>query len=269
MQQMQQEKTEMQKCIALLNANEETKQKLDQLCTAHKLHTKEQFLVFLDIYRTMYNSVINDIAATVHLVTLAKHQSPPTANTQHFIAFCKQAKYNPKPEVLRKIVKYFGNALANIFDSESAIELYEMVKRYPETSTKMEVMSMIQVSLNGPLDDRFPKLIIGADSNGCPCVAKIDIDDNEMKAVETIMQLDNLAISNIVPCRLVKIKLENDKEAKYPSGIFRCIIMPKYPITLMDLPIICELNVIHKGCKDIMQALQAIHNIDRSCAYGC
>jgi len=158
----------------------------------------------------------------------------------------------PDEKVLRLIVAHFSNRASFVYDVESALNLYEFVKKIPSSSTYSAIEETAQVKLKSPYETESSSVMItGADSDGCPILVKVLQGDksinSETGAVDTL-------------------KLENPREALVPSKVCRIqvkgrqwIIMPLYPSTLLKMAHLLPLNVIHREGMKIRQALNFIH----------
>jgi hypothetical protein len=92
--------------------------------------------------------------------------------------FCKLLqKYHidsPNDYVMDKIETLYTLRMVNCSSAELAIELYDMVKSMPGTSTKGHLLTQHDLRVNGPLDpSRSPNVLKATTKNGRPSVLKL------------------------------------------------------------------------------------------------
>jgi hypothetical protein len=183
----------------------------------------------------------------------------------------------PDKQVLATITSRFTQqlfAVLAIGDPDACAELYRKVKELPATFTRGVIQQDLQVSINGPLSDSQPLILIAADyiarkhlllkllripemMDSRPVASRLAAVQKE---IETCEILQNARILGLVECDVVYVTVEHSDQIGVSPGVWAAIKMPRYVSALSQCPQAPE-SFIRAGFHRILKALQAMHNL--------
>lgn len=176
----------------------------------------------------------------------------------------------PSRAVLDRIAVSYSNRMAAVVhDADLSMELYEIVKNLPQTSTRIEVQKALNITLDGVLSETRDNLLIACDTiTGEALVVKL-VRASERTASSSSAELSDAVKREFAVAELVSKEIEffvKSKEIKvdveHAEGrektYLRALAMPRYIGTLSSWPQL-EPNVILKGVSRVLQGLRLLH----------
>jgi hypothetical protein len=180
-----------------------------------------------------------------------------------FVSHLKNAKINPKKEVLERIAEYHyagvDSAASNV---GNAVRFYEAIKAIPDTSTKVVLEENLNLHINGPVNSRFPNILSAINSNHDLFIVKLlrissdglPYNLQEIELQQEKARCDELDLASptvaLCPTEVIEITYEDRK--------YTALVMPRCISTLYDLPRSFPNAIINQGTL-LVEAVEFMH----------
>jgi len=168
----------------------------------------------------------------------------------------------PKNDVIWKIQRMFSSRYLGVTTAEQAVELYELAKSYPGTTTAACIEKEFGVKLNGLLSAESDTAIITGVDSGKPVLVKVLSGEGAVseERAEKELKLQNPSTETLMPLRICKVDIpkEDAPELKLVGHV--CAIMPHYPTDLAKVGRLLSKADLYNGGLAMVNALTFIHS---------